>query len=78
MLTSFTFVCVCACAFPTEVPLACEGDVCVVPEDGVPSGEAGGQPADLPQRLLPLHSLQHQTQVGRCCSPNIQHFKKKI
>ena len=46
-----------------ELPAACEGDVCDVPEDGVSSGETRGQSARLPQLLLPLLTLQHQTQV---------------
>ncbi len=53
-------MCVCVCA---ELPAAGEGDLCVVSEDGLSSGEAGGQSARLPQLLLPLLALQHQTQV---------------
>lgn len=49
-----------ACA---ELPSAGEGDLCIVPEDGLSSGEARGQPERLPQLLLPLFTLQHQTQV---------------
>lgn len=49
-----------ACA---ELPSAGEGDLCIVPEDCLSSGEARGQPERLPQLLLPLFTLQHQTQV---------------
>lgn len=47
----------------SEVPLACEGDVHVVPEDGLPAGEASGRQANIPQHLLPMQPLQHQAQV---------------
>lgn len=46
-----------------EFPPACQGDVCVLSEDCLSSGEASGQPACLPQFVLPLLTLQHQTQV---------------
>lgn len=46
-----------------ELPPASQGGLCVLSEDGVSSGEAGGQPARLPQLLLPLLALQHQTEV---------------
>lgn len=52
-------VCVCA-----EFPSAGQRNVCVLPEDGLSSGETGGQPAHLSQLLLPLLALQHQTQVS--------------
>lgn len=54
--------CVCVCV-RAELPPAGEGDLCVVSEDGLSSGEAGGQSARLPQLLLPLLALQHQTEV---------------
>lgn len=46
-----------------ELPSASQGDVCVLSEDCLSSGEAGGQPAHLPQLLLPLLTLQHKAQV---------------
>lgn len=42
-----------------------EGDLRVLPEDGLSSGEVGGQPARVPQHVLPLHALQHQTEVRK-------------
>lgn len=55
-------LCLCVCV-RAELPPAGEGDLCVVSEDGLSSGEAGGQSARLPQLLLPLLALQHQTEV---------------
>lgn len=60
-------LCVYVCA---GLPSACERDLCVVSEDGLSSGEAGGQSARLPQLLLPLLTLQHQTQVSTTVNPN--------
>lgn len=37
--------------------------MCVLSEDGLSPGEAGGQSERLPQHLFPLLALQHQTQV---------------
>ncbi|TMS16412.1 hypothetical protein E3U43_013705 [Larimichthys crocea] len=52
-----------------KLPPTCEGDLRVVSEDGVSSGEAGGQSARLPQLLFPLLALQHQTQFGELRLP---------
>lgn len=38
-------------------------------EDRVPAGETGGSAACLPQKLLPLCSLQHQAQVSLTLFP---------
>lgn len=51
------------CLVHAELPSASEGDVRDVSEDGLSSGEAGGQSARVPQLLFPLLALQHQTQV---------------
>lgn len=51
-------MCVCA-----ELPPPHQGDVCVLSEDGLSSGEAGGQSAHLPQLVFPLLTLQHQAEV---------------
>ncbi|CAF95642.1 unnamed protein product [Tetraodon nigroviridis] len=48
---------------PEVLPLG-EGDVHRLSEDGLPSGEAGGAPARLPQDLFPLPSLQDDAQSG--------------
>lgn len=40
-----------------------EGDLRDLSEDGLSSGEVGGQPARVPQLVLPLLALQHQTEV---------------
>lgn len=54
-INGFTFgLCVCA-----EFPPSCEGNLCVVYEDGLSSGETGSQPASVSQQLLPLCTLQH-------------------
>lgn len=52
-----------------EVQPPGEGDVHRLSEDGVPAGETGGSSARLPQKLLPLHSLQHNAQVSCCICP---------
>lgn len=51
------------CLLCAELPSTSEGDVCDMSEDRLSSGEAGGQSACVPQLLLPLLTLQHQTQV---------------
>lgn len=51
------------CFLCAELPPACEGDLCVVSEDCLSSGEAGGQQGRVPQLMLPLLTLQHQTEV---------------
>lgn len=47
-----------------EVQPTGEGDVHCLSEDGVPAGETDGSAACLPQKLLPLCSLQHKAQVS--------------
>lgn len=49
--------------FPEVLPPG-EGDVHRLSEDSVPAGETCGLPARLPQKLLPLCSLQHKAQVS--------------
>lgn len=51
-----------------EVQPTGEGDVHRLSKDGVPAGETGGSSAGLPQKLLPLCSLQHDAQVSLALS----------
>lgn len=50
------------CVFAELLPPR-QGDVCVLSEDGLSSGEDGGQSAHLPQLVFPLLTLQHQAEV---------------
>lgn len=51
-----------------EVLSTSEGDMHRLSKDCVPAGETGGSATCLPQKLLPLCSLQHKTQVILICS----------
>lgn len=57
-----TFI-VCLEVLPTG-----EGDLRRLSKDSVPAGEAGGSSACVPQKLLPLCSLQHKAQVSLALS----------
>lgn len=63
-MTAFVFL---------EVLPTSEGDVHCLFENGVPSGEAGHSPACLPQKLLPLYSLQHKAWVSLCTACFLHH-----
>lgn len=55
-------ICEYYCVFLEVLPTS-EGDVHRLSKDRVPAGEAGSSSTCLPQKLLPLCSLQRETQV---------------
>lgn len=51
-----SLVCLWLC-FAAKLRPGGEGDLCFLHQDCLSPGAAGGQPAGVPQHLLPLHSL---------------------